>query len=75
MILHLDALKERAEGHDVDLPQAPFGYIVLQYRREMHMSLTDVRAMRPEDLLRDLEMLSLEAEYGPNNAKPPTLNG
>jgi hypothetical protein len=57
---------------NTQVPAAPFAYIILQYRRKMHMSYQDVCAMPSHQLLLDLEMMSLEAQYGPANAKTPT---
>lgn len=45
----------------------------MQYRRRMHMTYQQVRDMPGRQLLLDLEMMSLEAKYGPSNAKPQPI--
>lgn len=36
----------------------------------MHMTYEEVRAMPASQLFLDIEMMSLEAQYGPGAAKP-----
>jgi hypothetical protein len=74
LIVHLDALKERALGNEnVGVPPAPFAYVIMQYRRRMHMTPQQVSEMPGRQLLLDLEMIGLESRYGPASIKPSEM--
>jgi hypothetical protein len=51
----------------VRVPDPPFAYTVMQYREKMHLSLAEVRAMPAADLWRDLAMMNLASQYGPES--------
>jgi hypothetical protein len=67
-VLYLRALNDQAGGKDVELPAPPLAYVVMLWRRKMHVGYFEAMRTPFEVIATDLEMMDLEAEYGPNHA-------
>ena len=50
------------EGNDIDVPDAPLSYLVMQWRRKMHVGWFEAMRMPLSVIIADIEMMSIEAE-------------
>lgn len=67
-MLYLSAAKDISEGKDIETPAPPFAYTLLLWRRKMHVGYFEAIRMPLDVIATDLEMMDLEAEYGPKHA-------
>ncbi|HVB24129.1 MAG TPA: hypothetical protein VNG51_19480 [Ktedonobacteraceae bacterium] len=55
-------MQTSAEGIDIEIPDAPLAYIVLLWRRKMHVGWFEAMRMPLSVIMNDLEMLDIEAD-------------
>jgi len=67
-VLHLNAIKDNSDGKDVDVPAPPFAYTLFAWRRKMGVGYFEALRMPVDVIMTDIEMMNLEAEYGPQHA-------